>query len=234
MFWKVTQLPLNNLGISYIEKLAKNQVSWLRPEIYQDTKEIEKSKSGTFKTNHQKEIEAIQKETVHVEDMLMTICEDVAKIEQTDEFKNLCFLSYEDIKSVVANEKHCDIVAITCPEDAKMDITEEAQLNQVLRDTRSKIKDDMIDGIQDIYDFLSKEQQVEFSSEIGQLGVYLVMDEQDKNKNKDKDSIGPNQNAYDPLSSGGVEECKKCNIEDSNGNCGSIPSLFDFNNEFLI
>lgn len=194
------------LGIGYIRKQAKNQVTWLKPEIFQNEKEIEKSKNNPSQSPKKKQLLELKKEEQKLQRMLSYIFDLNQKIQTTNDFRDFCFLTYNDIKELTNKEPDNTLVAITTPEDVRVDILDDERRRKMLNNTKTKITENTMDAFQNLFDCLENKQQVYFSTEKGQLGVYLIMNNNfDKNKDCEFDSEDKLNVGFDPLCSGSQE-----------------------------
>lgn len=133
----------------------------------------------------------------------ITVC--TSQILNSNDFRDYCFLTYNDIKELTNKDSEGMLVAaITTPEDVKIDLLEDERRKQIFNSNKNKVSENNLDNFQNLFECLENKQQLYFSTEKGQLGVYLIMGNE-KNKDSDKE-IDLKQNlAFDPMCSNSQE-----------------------------
>lgn len=222
------------LGINYIKKQAKNQVTWLKAEIYQSEKECEKNKQIPQESPFKKELMEKQREDQKLQKLITSIQHQIDEIKSNPDFSNHNFLTYSDIKKMTNQEGDKTVVAVKVPEDGKVEYLKEEIRKKILEDTKSKMKEGTNENYDDICECLSKKHQVYVSSENGQINVYLIMNNDDKGKQQET-----NTRVYDPLCSGSQDNGEnsihgRAVLSSDSKNNYLKGNLFEFSESLLI
>lgn len=194
MYLKVIKIQnIFFIGIGYIKKQAKNQVAWLKPEIFQNDK-------GAGDKKQNKELLKLQKEDQLVKNLLKVVQQEVSEFKKTQDYEMNSFLTYNDIEQITSKLKDKTIISIMTPDDVKVDYLHDDQRKKMLSETKDKMNTDNSEYIKEVCETLSNDRQVYFSSEKGKIGVYLIMNKEEKPQEKEL-----NNNPYDPFVSPSID-----------------------------
>lgn len=209
------------LGIGYIKKQAKNQVTWLKPEIYENDKDQERKSlaESPIKTK----IKEYQKLAKKIEDFAAIAEEKLEEIKNKESNSRNFFLTYDDIKTIFNKYPEDTSIAVTVPEDVHVEMLEEENRRETPLETSKEMSEATKETMENMNEGLSKSHQIYFYSNTIPINAYLLMDPGRQTRLGDNEEENTNR-IFDPMCSNGR------NSRDSDT---PSPSGFNFRNNFL-
>lgn len=131
-----------------------------------------------------------------LQDLLAQIAQQITDIQQNPELAKTQFLTYMDIKKLTNQEDNRTIVAVKAPDDVSLDNSAEEIKKKLFMNNPNNLNENNKDYYNDVFECLDGKHQVYFSSDKGQINVYLIMNNDDKAKQSEK------KPGFDPLCSG--------------------------------
>ena len=162
-------------GIGYIQKHAKNEISWIKNDVF--LPQIKTSNristiSSEIK-NLQETLKNLENEEIEIEQNIEIIKNKFNFISQQDEFNKFGYITFNDLNDLSSNEKF-DLLAIKAPKGTLVDIIDPNEA----KNSYNKLKNDMESGKinfdDNLLETLKKEHHIFLDSPNGKIMVYRI------------------------------------------------------------
>ena len=162
-------------GIGYIQKHAKNEISWIKNDVF--LPQIKSSnRISTISTEIKKKQETLknlENEEIEIEQNIEIIKNKFNFISQQDEFNKFGYITFNDLNDLSSNEKF-DLLAIKAPKGTLVDIIDPNEA----KNSYNKLKNDMESGKinfdDNLLETLKKEHHIFLDSPNGKIMVYRI------------------------------------------------------------
>ena len=162
-------------GIGYIQKHAKNEISWVKNDVF--LPQIKSSnRISTISTEIKKKQETLknlENEEIEIEQNIEIIKNKFNFISQQDEFNKFGYITFNDLNDLSSNEKF-DLLAIKAPKGTLVDIIDPNEA----KNSYNKLKNDMESGKinfdDNLLETLKKEHHIFLDSPNGKIMVYRI------------------------------------------------------------
>lgn len=174
-------------------------MTWLKPEVYQNEKELDKK--VFLESPIKAQIQESRKKIAKLEELVSIVEEKLEEIKNKEENARYFFLTYEDIKLLNNQDPENILIAVTVPEDVQVEMLEVDNKNEVIQDTNKEMIEPNKESMENSNETPSKNHQIYFYSNTGGINAYLLMNSNRKAKDSENEEEAVRN--YDPLCSSG-------------------------------
>lgn len=181
--------------------MAKNQVTWLKPDLFKSekTEKIPEQPpvkvEDTKKEENQKKIQQLVEEDQKLVKMITKTEDQVAELtnEINSEFN---FLTYNDIKNITNGKDEKEMIAITAPPDMQIEVLDKNKRGKIINEEIIGIENQTDENSKLMSDILNAKQQVYLSATKGKIGIYMIANSKEKEEVRKKEEFPSPNSPY--------------------------------------
>jgi transcription factor E2F3 len=162
-------------GIGYIQKHAKNEISWIKNDVFLPQKNSS-NRLSTISSEiklKQEQLKNLQNEELEIDQNIEIIKNKFNYISQQEDFNKFGYVTFNDLNDLSTNEKF-DLLVIKAPKGTLVDIIDPNEA----KNSYNKLKNDMENGRikydNNLLETLKKEHHIFLDSPNGKILVYRI------------------------------------------------------------
>ena len=160
-------------GIGYVQKHAKNEISWIRTEVLNNYSNSRLFNMKQEVNNRKNEYNELEKNSKLLDKEIGKIKQEFNSISQKDDFNKYGYITFTDLNKLSDNDKF-DLLVIKAVKGTSIDIIDPNDAKK----SYLKIKNDMENGKmeknENLLSTLEKEHHIFLDSPNGEIIVYRV------------------------------------------------------------
>jgi transcription factor E2F3 len=160
-------------GIGYVQKHAKNEISWIRTEVLNNYSNSRLFNMKQEVNNRKNEYNELEKNSKLLDKEIGKIKQEFNSISQKDDFNKYGYITFTDLNKLSDNDKF-DLLVIKAVKGTSIDIIDPNDAKK----SYLKIKNDMDNGKmeknENLLSTLEKEHHIFLDSPNGEIIVYRV------------------------------------------------------------
>ena len=161
-------------GIGYVQKHAKNEISWIRTEVLNNF-------SNSLLYNLKQDINNKKNEFLELEKINKSLDIEIEKIKdefnlisQEEDFNQYGYITFTDLNDLSNNEKY-DLLAIKAPKGTSIDIIDPNEAKKSYLKLKNEMDNGKIPKNESLLSTLKKEHHIFLDSPNGQILVYRII-----------------------------------------------------------
>ena len=161
-------------GIGYVQKHAKNEISWIRTEVLNNF-------SNSLLYNLKQDINNKKNEFLELEKINKSLDTEIEKIKdefnlisQEEDFNQYGYITFTDLNDLSNNEKY-DLLAIKAPKGTSIDIIDPNEAKKSYLKLKNEMDNGKIPKNESLLSTLKKEHHIFLDSPNGQILVYRII-----------------------------------------------------------
>ena len=161
-------------GIGYVQKHAKNEISWIRTEVLNNF-------SNSLLYNLKQDINNKKNEFLELEKVNKSLDTEIEKIKdefnlisQEEDFNQYGYITFTDLNDLSNNEKY-DLLAIKAPKGTSIDIIDPNEAKKSYLKLKNEMDNGKIPKNESLLSTLKKEHHIFLDSPNGQILVYRII-----------------------------------------------------------
>ena len=161
-------------GIGYVQKHAKNEISWIRTEVLNNF-------SNSLLYNLKQDINNKKNEFLELEKVNKSLDTEIEKIKdefnlisQEEDFNQYGYITFTDLNDLSNNEKY-DLLAIKAPKGTSIDIIDPNEAKKSYLKLKNEMDNGKIPKNENLLSTLKKEHHIFLDSPNGQILVYRII-----------------------------------------------------------
>ena len=161
-------------GIGYVQKHAKNEISWIRTEVLNNF-------SNSLLYNLKQDINNKKNEFLKLEKVNKSLDTEIEKIKdefnlisQEEDFNQYGYITFTDLNDLSNNEKY-DLLAIKAPKGTSIDIIDPNEAKKSYLKLKNEMDNGKIPKNESLLSTLKKEHHIFLDSPNGQILVYRII-----------------------------------------------------------
>ncbi len=161
-------------GIGYVQKHAKNEISWIRTEVlnnFSNSLLYNLKQDINNKKNEFLELENVNK---NLDAEIEKIKEEFNSISQEEDFNQYGYITFTDLNDLSNNEKY-DLLAIKAPKGTSIDIIDPNEAKKSYLKLKNEMDNGKIPKNESLLSTLKKEHHIFLDSPNGRILVYRII-----------------------------------------------------------
>ncbi len=161
-------------GIGYVQKHAKNEISWIRTEVlnnFSNSLLYNLKQDINNKKNEFLELENVNK---NLDAEIEKIKEEFNSISQEEDFNQYGYITFTDLNDLSNNEKY-DLLAIKAPKGTSIDIIDPNEAKKSYLKLKNEMDNGKIPKNESLLSTLKKEYHIFLDSPNGRILVYRII-----------------------------------------------------------
>ena len=161
-------------GIGYVQKHAKNEISWIRTEVLNNF-------SNSLLYNLKQDINNKKNEFLELEKVNKSLDTEIEKIKdefnlisQEEDLNQYGYITFTDLNDLSNNEKY-DLLAIKAPKGTSIDIIDPNEAKKSYLKLKNEMDNGKIPKNESLLSTLKKEHHIFLDSPNGQILVYRII-----------------------------------------------------------
>ena len=161
-------------GIGYVQKHAKNEISWIRTEVLNNF-------SNSLLYNLKQDINNKKNEFLELEKINKSLDTEIEKIKdefnlisQEEDFNQYGYITFTDLNDLSNNEKY-DLLAIKAPKGTSIDIIDPNEAKKSYLKLKNEMDNGKIPKNESLLSTLKKEHHIFLDSPNGRILVYRII-----------------------------------------------------------
>ena len=161
-------------GIGYVQKHAKNEISWIRTEVLNNF-------SNSLLYNLKQDINNKKNEFLELEKVNKSLDTEIEKIKdefnlisQEEDFNQYGYITFTDLNDLSNNEKY-DLLAIKAPKGTSIDIIDPNEAKKSYLKLKNEMDNGKIPKNESLLSTLKKEHHIFLDSPNGRILVYRII-----------------------------------------------------------
>ncbi len=161
-------------GIGYVQKHAKNEISWIRTEVlnnFSNSLLYNLKQDINNKKNEFLELENVNK---NLDTEIEKIKEEFNSISQEEDFNQYGYITFTDLNDLSNNEKY-DLLTIKAPKGTSIDIIDPNEAKKSYLKLKNEMDNGKIPKNESLLSTLKKEHHIFLDSPNGRILVYRII-----------------------------------------------------------
>ena len=161
-------------GIGYVQKHAKNEISWIRTEVLNNFSNSLLYNLKQDINNKKNEFLEIKKINKSLDTEIEKIKDEFNLISQEEDFNQYGYITFTDLNDLSNNEKY-DLLAIKAPKGTSIDIIDPNEAKKSYLKLKNEMDNGKIPKNESLLSTLKKEHHIFLDSPNGQILVYRII-----------------------------------------------------------